>query len=51
MAVLGSIHVLWWHVQGGGGSGTIYIFLGGELESWGKTELSDALIDQILMLN
>ena len=33
---------------GWGGSGTICILLE---EGWGKVELSDALIDQILMLN
>ena len=51
MAVLGSIHLLWWHIQGGGGSGTICIFWEEGWGSWEKAELSDALIDQILMIN
>ena len=37
---------------GWGESGLICIFLGGGLGEWGEgSELSDALIDQILMLN
>ena len=44
MAVLGSIHVLWWH-------GWVGVDLEPFVFFWRRVELSDALIDQILMLD